>query len=211
MCRMCLLTFYASTVRPPRTEGRARRRRWRSCSRRRSRGPQTRRRCGLPPDNNGELGLVVGLLGYGGYPDGLAWPYNRIRVYGEDDGLIGDIRPRLCRVVLVVEAYADDFLGPDYRGVDADFPERHRIFTGLRTTAVLDELDHVLVAEGPYLLALQGPDPGPFTTHGIRNQLQELSSPRIRDASIRILAATRVPTRFYGCRRTIFHPLPERW
>ncbi len=91
----------------------------------------------------------------GGYPDGLAWPYNRVRVLGEDDRLLGDICPCLCRVVLVVEAYADDLLRPRYRGVDARLPERHSIFSRLRTPAVLDELDHVLVGERPYLFALQ--------------------------------------------------------
>src|SRR5215213_10657300 len=166
---------------------------------------------GCPPYNDGELGLVVGLLGYRGYSDGLAWPYDRVRVHGKDDGLIGDIRPRLSSMVLVVEAYADQLMRPRYRSVDADVAERHRIFTGLRATAVLDELDHVLVTERPYLIALQRPDALLPTTHRIRYQSQGLSSPRIRDATIRILAATLVLILPYGCRRTILHPLPERW
>src|SRR5215211_3867536 len=133
---------------------------------------------GGPSDNDGELGLVVGLLGYGGYPYGLAGSYNRVRVLGEDDGLLRDIGPCLCRVVLVVESYTDDLLRPLYRGVDARLPERHRIFAGLRPPAVLDELDHVLVGEGPYLFALQRPDTRLPTIHRIRDQFQGLSSLR---------------------------------
>ena len=43
-----------------------RRHRWRWYSRRRSQGLGLGDVAGCPPDNDGELGLVVGLLGYGG-------------------------------------------------------------------------------------------------------------------------------------------------
>src|SRR5215216_2575181 len=130
-----------------------------------------------PPDNDRQLSLIVGLLGYGGYPYGLSRPYNRAGVLGEDDGLLRDICPCLGRVVLVVEANADDLLGPPYRGVEARLPERHRVFPGFRTPAVLDELDHVLVGERPYLFSLKRPDTRLSTIHRIHDKFQGLSSP----------------------------------
>src|SRR5215218_9642003 len=81
-------------------------------------------------------------------------------------------------LVLVVEANTDNLLGSRYRGMDARLPERHRIFAWLRTPAVLDKLDHVLVGEGPYLFALQRPDTRLPTIHRIREQFQGLSSLR---------------------------------
>jgi hypothetical protein len=77
--------------------------------------------------------------------------------------------------------------------MDTRLPERDSIFARLRTPAVLDELDHVLVGERPYLLAFQGADALLPPTYRIRNQLQVLSSPRIRDATVRILSGTLPP------------------
>src|SRR3954452_17133949 len=86
-------------------------------------GPLDGHLANQPADHDRELGLVVHLAGQHGIRDGVVRPDDGRRRLEEDDGLVGHLVAKLCRVVRIVAPEPDD-LARENGGHQANVDER---------------------------------------------------------------------------------------